>query len=442
MKSTVQFGLFGLSLCISSSALATNGYFAHGYGTQSKAMAGAGVALALDGLSAASNPAAVARLKRRTDLGLAAFMPQRGYTSQGTPTGACASAQQCTFGVGPQHIESGNELFPIPHFGLVRPISAQANWGLAVYGNGGLNTNYQGGTATFGVPMGSVPPGMSFTAPGTYGAGETGVDLTQLFIAPTYARRFGADSAWGVMPILAVQRFKAKGLGNFAAFSSDPAHVSDTGYENAYGGGVRLGVQTQINPLLSLGAAWQSRVYMTEFDRYSGLFAEQGDFDIPSNFTLGAAVQASPALTFALDVQHIRFSEVNAVGNPMLPNLAQARLGEDEGAGFGWEDMTIYKAGLSWQQNAQRSWSAGYSYGKQPIRESEVLFNILAPAVVQQHFTAGLTQKTDGGNAWSLALMFAPNEKVRGSNPLDPAQTIEIEMRQFELEVSYSWGGV
>ncbi|MEZ5457414.1 MAG: hypothetical protein R3F04_15110, partial [Lysobacteraceae bacterium] len=40
-----------------STASATNGYFSHGYGTQSKAMGGAGVALSLDSLAPATNPA-------------------------------------------------------------------------------------------------------------------------------------------------------------------------------------------------------------------------------------------------------------------------------------------------------------------------------------------------------------------------------------------------
>ena len=45
-----------------SSALATNGYFAHGYGTKAKGMAGAATALAQDGFAGANNPAAAAFL--------------------------------------------------------------------------------------------------------------------------------------------------------------------------------------------------------------------------------------------------------------------------------------------------------------------------------------------------------------------------------------------
>ena len=44
------------SAAISPLALATNGYFAHGYGIKSLGMAGVGFALPQDALAAASNP--------------------------------------------------------------------------------------------------------------------------------------------------------------------------------------------------------------------------------------------------------------------------------------------------------------------------------------------------------------------------------------------------
>lgn len=421
-------------------ALALNGFFAHGYGTQSKAMGGAGVALALDALAPATNPAAIVRLGRRTDAGLALFHPVRGYTASGTPSGACASAGECSFGLDPQSIDSGSELFPVPSFGLVRPISERAALGIAVFGNGGLNTDYTAGSATFGVPSGSVPPGQSASAPGVYGAGDAGIDLSQLFVVASYARRLGDRWAIGIAPILAGQRFRAKGLASFAAYSSDPAHLGNTGYDTALGGGGRVGIQAEVHPQLQLGASWQSRIYMAKFDRYAGLFAGRGDLDIPSTFTLGAAAIVTPALTVAVDVQHILYGDVDAIANPLLPNLAAARLGDDGGAGFGWKDMTIIKLGVAVAGAGQRTWRFGYSYGTAQIPGSQNFLNVLGPAVVQHHLTAGLTQTLAGGRSINLSLMFAPYDSIAGPNPLDPAQRVEVEARMLEVEISYAWG--
>ena len=66
-------------LLLPLSARATNGYWAHGYGTKSKAMAGAGAALPLDAMDAAQNPAKMVFLGNRLDFGVAAFLPERSF---------------------------------------------------------------------------------------------------------------------------------------------------------------------------------------------------------------------------------------------------------------------------------------------------------------------------------------------------------------------------
>lgn len=60
-------------------AYATNGYFANGYSLESKGMAGAGVALPQGSLDAAINPAAMAFVGKRLDIGLTMFNPNREY---------------------------------------------------------------------------------------------------------------------------------------------------------------------------------------------------------------------------------------------------------------------------------------------------------------------------------------------------------------------------
>ena len=62
----------------SSSAFATNGYFSHGYGMKAKGMAGVGIALPQDSIAAATNPAGMALIGDRADLGLDVFKPSRG----------------------------------------------------------------------------------------------------------------------------------------------------------------------------------------------------------------------------------------------------------------------------------------------------------------------------------------------------------------------------
>lgn len=434
--------LAAISLLGSGSAFATNGYFSHGYGTQSKAMAGTGVARSLDTLAPATNPAGLFGVEDGIDAGMGWFSPDRGYEVTGGPSGACFSAQQCTFGVGPANIRSDKDYFLIPHFGWKRAYGDNAAIGIAVYGNGGMNSRYVGGSATFGVPMGTVPPGVGVTMPGTFGDGTAGVDLMQMFIAPTYARAFGEASSFGFSPIIALQSFEARGLGNFAPFSSDPAKLTNNGHDTSYGMGLKVGVQSQLGEGVRFGASYQTKISMSEFEDYAGLFAGQGDFDIPATATVGLAVDAGEKMTVSLDVQWIGYGDVDSISNPMLPNLMMAPLGADGGAGFGWDDMTVYKIGADYRATADATWYFGYSQTSQPIPSSEVLFNILAPGVVEKHFTFGYSRAHGGaGNRWSVSAMIAPSTEVRGVNPLDPAQTVELSMDQYEVEFSYHFKG-
>jgi len=49
---------------------------------------------------------------------------------------------------------------------------------------------------------------------------------------------------------------------------------------------------------------------MSRLDKYKCLFAERGDFDIPSTGTIGLAYKVIPELTFLVDVQEIYCSGV------------------------------------------------------------------------------------------------------------------------------------
>ncbi len=87
----------------------------------------------------------------------------------------------------------------------------------------------------------------------------------------------------------------------FGMFSESPTNMSDNGYDSAWGWGGRIGYTGKITPELTIGATYATKTYMGSFDKYKGLFAEQGDFDIPANFGVGVAWKAMPALTLAAD---------------------------------------------------------------------------------------------------------------------------------------------
>ena len=415
------------TLCAPMSAWATVGYFAHGYGIKSKGMGGSGVAFSQDSLAAATNPAGMVLVGSRMDIGAEIFAPNR--------------ESQSSFGsspVGGSSWYDGNDIpaFLVPELGYNHMLDNTMSVGVSVYGNGGMNTDY--GTGIYS----SNPAGLNDQT-------ETGVNLAQLFIAPTFAMKINEQHAFGVSLNLIRQTFEARGLSDFCGFT-DPGGaagcadgtegLSEQGQDVSTGYGIRIGWVGQINDMIALGATYQSRSYMTEFKKYDQLFAEQGDFDIPANYAIGIKVQAAPTTTIAFDIEQIKYSEIKSIANPNN-GWTGGILGADDGPGFGWEDMTVFKLGVQHELNKGLVIRGGYVYGEQPIPEGETQFNVIAPAVVEQHLTLGATWTMSGGGELSGYYMHAFEKTVKGDSPANPmdAGHGNLRMSQDALGIAYSW---
>jgi len=413
IKTTAALMLFAPGL-----ALATTGYFGHGYGIKAKGMGGVGIALPQDAIAAATNPAGMVFVGNRVDVGIDWFRPTREAEVTGSPI------------PGFDGTYDGNEThnFFVPEFGYNRMVNPGMSIGVSVFANGGLNSHYDSN------PFASLG-----------GSGEAVVDLSQLFVSPTLAMKLTPDHAVGISLNLAYQRFRAKGLQPFAAFSASPNEVTNTGYDNSFGWGVRVGWTGNITPGITLGATYQTKTRMSEFDHYRGLFAEHGDLDIPENYGVGIAIKATPALTVAADVQRINYSEIKSVGNTVdcLLVTFTCQLGSSNGAGFGWRDATVYKLGLQYAVSPDLTLRAGYATLRQPIPKSQTLFNIMAPAVVEGHLTLGATWAMSPTTELSVAYMHAFTKTVKGSGSIPPAALgggeANLRMYQDSLGAAFAW---
>jgi long-chain fatty acid transport protein len=180
---------------------------------------------------------------------------------------------------------------------------------------------------------------------------------------------------------------------------------------------------------------------MTEFDDYSGLFAEQGDFDVPPTITAGVRFDVRPDVTLVADWQRIFFSDVKSLNNPNdVPVGPDNLLGSDNGLGFGWNDIDILKVGVQWQYSPRLVLRGGLSHANQLFENGEALFNVLAPATIRTHASLGMSYRLQGGSTLSLAYTRAFYEKISGQNPsFTGPQTGSVQMDQHELEVSWAW---
>jgi long-chain fatty acid transport protein len=424
LRQSFKLGLLPMAVLLAATgpAMATNGYFAHGYGLKAKGMGGASQALSQDAFGGANNPASMVFAGSRLDLGVDLFMPKRD--AERTGTGSPLDGK----------VESDQTSFYVPELGYNRMLGADKSIGLTVYGNGGLNTDYPQGSFNCGAPGGNNI---------LCGSGRLGVDMMQLMFAPTYAMKLNESHALGASLLVGYQRFKAEGLQAFdnAQQSESPGSVTNNGYDSSTGLGVRLGWQGKVGSAVTLGASYSSRLHMGKFEKYKGLFAEQGSFDIPSNFGIGLSLTPMAGITVAVDVNRINYSEVASVGGP---GAVQAQLGSAHGPGFGWRDINVFKLGAQWKASDALTVRAGYNKGQNPIAASDVTFNIVAPGVVTTHYTLGWTWAASATSEFTGAYMVAPRNSVSGASlfgnfPGFPASTETIGMKQSSFGLAWAW---
>ncbi len=199
-----------------SAVLATNGYIGIGYGMTTRGMGGAAAALPQDSLIAAVNPAGMAFIGSRFDLGVDMFRPPRRVSGKGI------------FGLNTENNKSTDNFFPVPAMGINFQKTDRLSLGVSVVGNG-ANTHYK---QNFFSLTGQSPGG-------TYG--DLGVQLVQMQILPTAAYKINDTQSVGASLVVGIQNFWARGLGNFSQpqfqFTSDPDKVTDKGNDWGQGAG-------------------------------------------------------------------------------------------------------------------------------------------------------------------------------------------------------------
>ena len=424
-------------------AHATDGYFSHGYGMQAKGMGGASIAVTGSAFGGANNPATMVFTGNTWEAGLDLFSPHRSAERTGAPPQAGLNGSA----------DSDSNYFPIPELAYNRLLNPNMSFGITVYGNGGMNTDYPGGQLSSPGACGpATGPGTGFNpSPGPYnllcGNGSLGVDLSQLIVAPTFAWKMTPTQSIGIAPLFAYQRFKAEGLQAFQGLSTSPGEVTNRGYDNSTGWGARIGWYGVFDRI-AVGVQYTTKMSMGNFDKYKGLFAEGGGFDIPSHYGVGISFLASPQMRIALDYERINYSDSAAVNNPSA-NIFQCVggdpsgcLGGSNGAGFGWRDIDIWKLGAEYQVDPKLTLRAGYNYSQNPIRSQDVTFNILAPGVVQHHITGGATWALDPASNLTFAAMYAFSNDVNGPslfNAFAPGLSMQEKIKMYEYSVGVQY---
>jgi len=377
-----------LGIAAPASVFATNGMFLIGYGNKSRGMGGVGITMTHDTLASAANPATMAFIKgNHFDIGGDIFKAN----AQASLGEDGVYLDRVTVDSKPDHLALSEGIYMMPSLG--------ASWNK--------------GDLSYGFTMVPVGGGGSRYEPNIYNsviAGaptdeKMGVSLIVMNINPTIAYKLDENNSVGATLVIGLQVFKSYGLSYFQTFteSDSPDRLTDQGADISYGAGIRLGwMGNFMGDKLSLGAEYTSQTYMSKFDSYSELFAEQGKLNTPGNIGIGASYKPTDDLMVALDINYVMYEDIASISNPgpgqgaggalYVTGASTNQLGLDEGLGFGWDNQTVYKLGVSYTYNPSWTLRGGWNYGKSPINsETDILFSMVAPATTEHHLTLGAT---------------------------------------------------
>ena len=412
-------GVVSLGVGLPTASYATNGMFLIGQGAKSRGMGGVAIALPQDAISGAANPASIGFIEDRADVNMEIFRPM-------------ARAR-----LGDLSYDSSANLFGMPALAGVYKFNRKMSVGFSAVPAGGGGSRYN--------------MNLYNNLTGANVNSTLGVNLMVMQMNPTAAYRINKNNRVGASLVMSIQTFRAFGLEYFSNFTSTGLFtdkLSNNGNDWSYGAGVRLGwLGRFFKQRLSLGLSYTSRIYMTKFDKYSDLFAENGSLDTPENFGGGIAFKITPSLTVAADITRTLYSNVRAIGNksantagsPFPESQEKNALGKTDGLGFGWSDQTVYKIGVAWDYNSKLTLRTGWNYGKSPINEKngEILFSIVAPAVVQNHLTLGATYKPSKRLEWSLSYVHAFAYKQEGPTLIGNTGSLRMYQNALGVNIAY-----
>lgn len=280
------------------------------------------------------------------------------------------------------------------------------------------------------------------------GTSKLHAKIIQEIFTGVFAYKIHPHHSIGVAFNIAYQVTNIAGLQNFAnpLFSEFPNAVTNRGNDYSHGFGVSIGWLGHITPWLSLGAVYQPKIHMSRFRKYQGFIADRGKLDIPETFSFGVTLKPNPCSHICFDVQRILFGDIPALHNPLLPNLVTSKLGRKDGAALGWHSQTIYRLGLDYKINGYWTIRAGYRHAKIPYPKSATATNLAFVDVIKNVFTIGTTVfgwygfEYSAFAAWGIQNIYKGKHSLPGlGDPINLGGG-EVDLKQRRIVAGFGLG--
>jgi long-chain fatty acid transport protein len=251
-------------------------------------------------------------------------------------------------------------------------------------------------------------------------------------VVPCWSWKINRFHSVGLSIPIAITYLEQRG-GLSSSASVFPDDQTNRGPDIEAGMAIQVGWLGAFTRSLVMGATFRTQTWMSRFEKYQGLLAGQGSADLPPMAGLGVTWHFCPCCTASAEIDHYFWQRVRWLGSVLVQG---GRPGSTAGPGFGWSDQTVAKVGVAWRPLLCLKLRFGYNYGRQPIAPTETLLNTLTLATIEHHLTAGLSWQI---RRFELSAFYSYGfqNQVIGDAPFsNPALAFDIFDRQQAFGIS------
>lgn len=381
-KLTAALAFGGLAL--SGSAFATNGMVLEAYGPISMGMGGAATAYDNGTAAMMNNPATLALGGQgsRFEVALGSIGPRVNSSMLGSS-------------------DAGQ--FVMPAFGYTNT-SGNLTYGVGMFAQGGMGTDFDPAPMFAEVSVGRV------ILPLAYSMGNLTIGGS-------------VDYVFAGMDLVA----DLNGDGTPDIDFKDNTKYSGKTKANGFAG--KIGLTYKASEQFTLGATYQTKANLSDM---KGAGWKMTGFDMPAIAAIGVAFKPSDRMLIAVDVKDVMWDDV------MDMPVVYFNGANVSGTAFTqhWDDQTVIALGLSYKINDDLTGRIGANLSENPIPNQYV--SSLWPAIVENHYTAGIGYALSKVSTLDFAVSYAPEVKVTNPNADGLGNPNTITHSQLNWQLMYS----
>lgn len=407
-----------------ASALATNGLYLIGYGSESTLMGGADVAVARDAFAASNNPSGMTQLSAKTfEADLVGFTFSENSHSD-------------TLGNNKKNIVNGNSGFI--NLAYAQPVAdSPFAAGVSLVAQGGMGWVYRGLNSIFGrddasstFTIAKLSPALAWKVNNRL---SLGANIGFNYVAINQ-ELFPNVSTTTPIPFAGFRFKNASGSGINAKFGLQYRPAEDVVV------GLTYGIPTSV-PMKngSLRINYSDPAFgglgVVRYDN-----ARLDGVHMPEEWALGVSYRPAPSLLLSLQGKWYGWADAlktltitaTEPRNPLAPPVVTIA------NNVAWNNQRVYALGLAYDYSPETRVLAGFNYGLRPMPDQNL--NPLFQPILQRRYTLGLNRKL--GAEWDVAagIEWHPLVCATYNNPLFGGNSsARIENLMMHLAFKRHW---